>query len=580
MKQRLFSILTALLFSVLVTCACSGLYLQVEPVLLRLELKTDKVLQLRCCYATEPTEGFSESKTVRKEVPLSRDYAEVEIELPVAKVCRVKLNPGENPGAVSLRNIRLIADAEKKCSVDDFTVTGVNACQRDNGILTLEASRTEPWLTYEPALEVARTATKMDWYIFFIVVILSCMLGYGVGSAAGNKWCRNSRKQASERGSLVYTVIFCVLLVLPWVKLDKSEVSVAENRRLAPFPVLLPACGGVNLEFGKEFDAWLQDHAAFRRVLTSAYFDVKTRLAAVRETARVIMYDDNWMFSKQYHEAASVQFTPEQLRKMTANLKKLNEWCAQKNIKLYLLVCPTKEILYADFNKSAAKGDMRCVERLQEHLQKELPELKFIYPLEAMKAARQASPSVLLHYKSDSHQTEDGAYIMYAETMKVIQQDFPDVPLADKEGAHVRIVRNNLVLRRDKPLQNLYYEGGLYENLDLTGTSVLDAEYTHYENAAPEAGCVAGEEPMEFRFRYPQGRYKAMLLGDSYSSYQQLWFRYSFADMHRVRANNGVNGGEMKMQRWEKTLSDNPPDIMILCICSGRLDLHLPALYD
>lgn len=580
MKQRLFSILTALLFSVLVTCACSGLYQQVEPVLLRLELKSDKVLQFRCCYATEPNEGFSENNTVLKEIPLSREYTEVEMALPVAKVCRIKLNPGENPGVVRMRNIRLIADGEQQCSVDDFAATGVNSCRLDDGVLELEASRTEPWLEYEEALEIVSTDKKMDWYIFLIVVALSCMLGYGLGAAVAEKWWQTPRKQGGEKGSLIYTVIFCALLVLPWVKLDKSEVSVAENRRLAPFPVLLPDCGGVNLEFGKEFDAWLQDHAAFRRVLTSAYFDVKARLAAVRETPRVIMYDDNWMFSKQYHKAASARFTPEQLQKMTSNLKKLNEWCAQQNIKLYLLVCPTKEILYADFNKSAARGDMQCVERLQEHLQKELPELKFIYPLAAMKAARQTSPSVLLHYKSDSHQTEDGAYIMYAETMKVIQQDFPDVPLAAKEGAHVRPVRNNLVLRRDQPKQNLYYEGGLYENLDLTGTSVLDTEYTHYENVAPEAACADGVEPMEFHFRYPHGRYKAMLLGDSYSSYQQLWFRYSFADMHRVRANNGANGGEMKMQRWEKTLSDNPPDMLILCICSGRLDLHLPALYD
>lgn len=568
----------AITLCVIMTILCSSLYRSSAPQQLRFEICAEKALTVQCQYTAEASLPFSPDRLVGAEITGNGEFEDVSLSIPSTKVQRLRLNLGESPGCVRIRNIRLETDTPYRFS-DTFSAHDVDESTIADGDIMITSTQKSPHIIYETAFCTMAERRNIDWYFLLITISISAFISTAVARFVYN-YRKSTRQWQEQKGSPFFVLIFCLLLVLPWVDLNRETISVAENRRLASAPRLIHENGSINPGFGKAFDSWLQDHAGFRGGLTSAYFDVKARLSAVRETPRVVMYNNNWMFSKQYHEAAITPFTPEQITTMTANLRRLTEWCAQHNIKPYLLICPTKEMLYADLNTSSGGGDMSTVPNLQQHLSKELPELPVIFPLAAMQEARKTNPDMLLHYKSDSHQTEDGAHLIYAETMRAIQKDFPDVPIAEKTGAHVKLVRNNMVLKRDQPNDNLYYEGGIYKNFDLDDHSVLDTEYNHYENASSELTCTKGNEPMEFHFSYAPGKYKAMLLGDSYSSYQQLWFRYSFSSMWRVRANNGVMGDLMRMSRWENALTQSPPDILIICICSGRLDLHLPALYE
>ncbi len=562
------------------TLLCSGLYLSSEPLYLDLDFKAAKSLTVRCEYTAESSAPFSRELSAETKITGCGDFEQVRISIPCSTVRQVKLLPGETPGEITMRNIRMVTESGVIPLGQNFDFHDTDTHSVQGGNITLQSQQKAPHIIYNKEFCATNLARHIDWFYLLIVVSLSALFWAIVLRHAAPLFRRQQSNDEEMRGSPLFVVTFCVLLVLPWVNVSSETISTAENRALAPRPSLVQGNGGINPAFGKGFDSWLQDHAAFRNSLTSAYFDFKAKLSAVRQTARVTMYSDNWMFSKQYYEAAVTPYTDAELTKMTDNLRRLQDWCRQRNIKLYLLACPTKETLYADFNKSFLNKDMVAVPQLQAHLQTHLPDLPFIYPLAAMQQARTATPGELLHYKSDSHQTEDGAYIMYRETMAAIRKDFADVPISGKGEPHLKLVRNNLVLQRDTPTVNQYYEGGLYHNLDLDDKSVLDTEYNHYECATPGATCTAGAEPMEFHFTFDKGKYSAMLLGDSYSSYQQLWFRYSFQNMWRVRANNGVNGGTMNMKRWESALTQSPPDILILCICSGRLGMHLSALYD
>lgn len=569
-----------ILLCLITTLLCSRLYMVSDPLFLDFDIKSPKALTLKCQYTPEASGGFTGERSVEAGVSGSGDFESVRMAIPCDTIQQIRIYPGETPGEISIRNIRITTQNREIPLGQDFTFHDTDSHSQQGDIITLSSEQKAPYISYAGSFCATNPASHIDWFYLLIVVSLSALLWVVVLRYALPLYFGNRSSSDEYRGSPVFVVIFCILLVLPWVDVSRETISVAENRALAPLPPPVKENGGINANFGKGFDSWLQDHAAFRNALTSAYFDFKARMSAVRATARVTMYKDNWMFMKQYYEAATTPYTDEELAKMTDNLRRLQAWCKERNIKLYLLSCPTKETLYADFNTSFVNAEMKAVPQLQAHLQTHLPELPFIYPLAAMQQARSDKPEELLHYKSDSHQTEDGAYIIYREAMQAIRRDFPDIPITSKEGNHLKLVRNNMVLRRDEPLENRYYEGGLYHNLDLDDENVLDTEYNHYECISPGATCKAGTEPMEFHFTFDEGKYTAMLLGDSYSSYQQLWFRYSFKNMWRVRANNGANGGTMNMKRWESALEQSPPDVLILCICSGRLVTHLSALYD
>lgn len=582
LMKKLIFIIPGVLLSVFLIILSSQFYLKTAPQLLSFEIYTQKPIDIQCFYSEEATADFKESDSIKEKVAAADQFTPVRIGIPCTEIKQLRIDLGESPGEVKLRNLKLTAESGEIDLEQNFSGHDYDEYACDNAQITLKSARKNPHIIYNKPFHSINKTTSVDFYFLFISIIISALIGIGCSRFIylRNKATSSAEQGEHYQGSILFISVFCVLLICPWVNLSKEKDSISENRRLSPYPDLLYDNGGVNTGFGKQFDSWFQDHSAFRDSLTTAYFNVKTKLSAIRETSRVIMYNNNWMFSKAYHESATTPYTSEQIALFTSHLQRLNNWCNDKNIKLYVLICPTKEELYAEFNKSASMNDAEPVAKLQQHLKDKLPELKFIYPIQALRQEKEANPSTLLHYKSDTHQTEDGAYVMYRETMKVIQQDFPDINIIEKDSNHLKLVRNNLVLRRDEPLKNNYYEGGLYHNLHLEGEATLDTQYNHYECNTTEATCTKGEEPMEFHFNYTPAKYTAMLLGDSYSSYQQLWFRYSFNSLWRVRANNGVNGSVMKMQRWESKLRTNPPDVLIICICSGRLYLHIPALYD
>ena len=325
-------------------------------------------------------------------------------------------------------------------------------------------------LEYNKTLKI-RSAVKFDFKIFIIILILSYLFAYKVSNyVADFKTVKNK-----SRLEIIFLTIFFVFLFIPMSNINKDEISIQENRRLAQYKPFINQDGQINYDFGKNFNEWFNDRFYLRQKIIPIYLKCKYMLASdYAEVPLGYMYKKSgWMFYEQSQRDINNSFEPlsnNELKQYTDNIRKLLDYCNKSNIKLYIIISPTKEYLYRNEDYVNTAQVVEKTKKLVENVAQEL-NYEIIYPEKELKELKNKE---YVCYKTDHHLTDSASYLIYKLLLEQMKKDFSDLKITKKNDFN--ITYNNLI-RWD--CNREYQEGYNYKRANLHDKKLLKTKYKY-----------------------------------------------------------------------------------------------------
>ncbi len=477
----------------------------------------------------------------------------------------------ENNSPIEISNITL---KNGKYNLDDLkqfsASTGKLVIKNDK--LVIYPSNNVVNLEYNKTLKI-RSAVKFDFKIFIIILILSYLFAYKVSNyVADFKTVKNK-----SRIEIIFLTIFFVFLFIPMSNINKDEISTQENRRLAQYEPFINQDGQINYDFGKNFNEWFNDRFYLRQKIIPIYLKCKYMLASdYAEVPLGYMYKKSgWMFYNQSQGDVNNSFTPltnTELQLYTRNIGKLLSYCKQNNIKLYIVIAPTKEYLYREYDYVKSVKTVEKTKKLVDTVEQEL-NYKIIYPMQELEELKNKE---YVCYKTDHHLTDPANFLIYKMLLKQIKQDFNDVPISKEKDFN--ITYNNLV-RWDGGRE--YMAGFNYLRADLHDENLLKTKYKYYDYKKLSNITITGQQPY-YLHKNPNGKYKVLMIGNSFCEKLSYFLNTSFKEIHKYRFNSRLDfpkrNAWLDISGYEPIIEEQKPDILLLVLSTGYVDV-LKDLY-
>lgn len=607
-KRLLFRLFFTLLFSFATVVLCRPVLLLPTPIEVSFSAAAERPIEFIVFWKKDKDEKFSAKLSQRVRMQHAKEA--LHFRIPANEICSFRIDPEHADGSVSIQNIVLRSGKNILPIPPDKALTTKNLgeIKKQGNAISLVCNQRDPQLIYKRDFKAqGKTA---DVTLTAIVIILSlCLYSYLSGivlstrrnlqktNTAWYAWgviptrfFRHNRKKEGNFLKMVYNVfttkqawynilfccVFFVMLALPTINFNPEKVSRYERRPLNTFPVLSKQYSGINPHYGADFNNWLQDHSGYKEALIYQ----RARLSALlnngcRENGSAILYADQWAFYKPYYTAPAPDAAREQ--RITENLQKLHRFCTDRGIRLYIVVCPTKEILYSERNRKARTLPAANFRSLAQRMAENHPEIAIIHPIQEMEAAKATHPELPLHYLLDTHANEDGNRIIYDALYKRMLADLPDLPQIP-ESFDCTWSPKRYIFEMKNGKNKGYFGGDLDTLLMLASNEAKNTKYRHYTYTGTGLKVKEGTENSSIVSVFSHGKHSAYILGDSSSQYLRFWAQFSFRDLWRYRVNNGPNK-KFNMKRWEKELEQKRPDALIICVSEGTFCEHLSNLY-
>lgn len=392
---------------------------------------------------------------------------------------------------------------------------------------------------------------KVNIYGFVILVTSYFLFTYKLGKYLS----RFKIEEHHPRIDIVFLTVFFILLFVPMLHISDAEKSEQENRMLAKYTPLIDYRGGYNLKYGKNFDAWFSDRFWGRDELVKVYYKIK-KINRYIITAKASKLKNDWYFNN--YDLSTLTISEKQKVQYKKNIQYLLQFCKENNIKCYMEIVPAK-IYYAKDglinNKLKEYNDTlpQFIKYIKETLNFEI-----IYPLDELK---EADKSDYVYFKTDHHWTDWGAYIGYQALLKQLKKDFPDIYEA-KEGDFDISYSKKVRAEADRK----YWQGHTCNLLHQNQDCSLNIDYKYYDGKNKHINAISYGE-----FHNSDGKYKALLIGNSFTENFKPFLVYSFKDIKRFRCNIAPNDN-LKLSRWKKEILEFKPDVLILLFQEGYTD--------
>ncbi len=416
--------------------------------------------------------------------------------------------------------------------------------------------------------------------VFISFSILSFLLSYKITDyIADFKTVKHN-----SRADIIFLLIFFILLCIPPSHISKDKIAKGENRTLAKKPVLIDknARRQLNLNYGNEFNEFFNDRFYLRNkiIRLNTVIDCTLSTTYCINKQYTFYKKGNLIYSGSYFGLSKIRKDKQEVLETYAdNVNKLQKFCDDNKIKLYILIVPRQSEFF-DYPLSEKRNYLPDgAEEVLEYLRNNTG-TKFIYPKDEMKEANKETP---VYFKTDHHWTKKGAYVGYYELMKEIKKDFPNAPVLE-ESFLEKYYDNRVSAHWNQELNN----GQSFKHLCLPeryAEKILDTPYLYYKNPnvsklktdvklapIPEIGNK-GEQ--DHQFYYPDGLdKKVMVIGNSFAANLVEFLPYSFKYTVRYYDNYRY----MKLETYEEVFREYKPDILIInvhtCYLKGLLNLY------
>lgn len=384
---------------------------------------------------------------------------------------------------------------------------------------------------------------------------------------------------------IIFSVIFIILLFIPALKISNAEISRIENRPLAQFHPLINPDKTINTNFGKDFDNWFKDRFFLRNKLFSIYITLKRELPIYNYQFNNQFWNKktNYIASLPFHSNFDEKFIyrnsyvePE----IIYNIKRLDEFCKENNIKLYMMIPPFKSEVGSSLSSPVLMRSKIYIRKL--HMVEQIKEqtgVKFLYPYWQIVDYSLKSDEPV-YFKNDYHWTDIGAYVAYSELMKEIEKDFKNIRTTQLNEFDTF----KSVLSRICPVYG-FFVGYNYKSLFLNDFDVLDQEYTYlipknYQNVVEKHYIDSSENTIVnvYENKNNPNAPNVLMYGDSFSLNMIPGFISSFKNFESVfvaeiEKTNLSASSEIK--KFKKELNDKNIKIDILVLCFEQLSKYM-----
>ena len=371
-----------------------------------------------------------------------------------------------------------------------------------------------------------------------------------------------------SRIDIVFLCAFFLILLVPISKIDSNEKSEQENRMLAKYVSLIDNQGHINLKYGKNFEAWFNDHFNFRKKLLKFYASILYNINRYYQNSFVIKLKDNWLFDLS--DLKFNQISEKELSKIKLGILSFKNFCEENDIKCYIEVVPSKLTFAQDktFIKNY-KSDKEVGFVIWKYFQNIFP---IVFPIDEMLAANKQD---YVYFKTDHHWTEWGAYIGYLALMEKIKKDFPQVKAISEQ--EYNIFYSNKVRAE---IERRFWSGLTCKNLN-QDKCILDQKYKYYTHKQEQNIKVLWEKDTYYKyFQNPMSNndLKVVIIGNSFAENFVSFLPYTFKEVKKYRVNTKYENN-LKLSRWQREIKNYKPEILIVLVHSSY-SFHLSELKD
>ena len=319
----------------------------------------------------------------------------------------------------------------------------------------------------------------------------------------------------------VFVFITLFLILLPVLRISKETKSLNENRNLSTYMPLVIKNNGVksiNLNYGINFNEWLNDHFFGRNWVITKNTEIIKLLHRRVENKIAFQADDGWLFMKHDYNDQNYKKTCELIKK---NIDSVTDFWSKKGIRIYFAIIPEKECIYSEKHYIRKFDKERIPETLSHFCTN-----NFIYLKSAISSYKKEG---LTYFKEDHHWTHLGAYAGYEAIFESIGSDLNLSVLKKSDfiiDNFIGVYDNQAMVR---VLQNNKRNGSVYNILNLTDkTYGFKNEYSTFTPKIKPELVTTGERHSIFRGGY--NNCKIMIIGDSNIGYILPFIAPSFSD--------------------------------------------------
>lgn len=227
-------------------------------------------------------------------------------------------------------------------------------------------------------------------------------------------------RQHKSRLEVVFLGCFFIFLFVPMLYIDDNKMSMEESRRLAVMPKFFKE-GGINKNYGQEFDRWFSDHFLGRKAFIGMHNYSLYGLDPYKVREQLLIGKEGWVFSPSHGEIANFQnnnrFSDQELKSIAAYLSAINDWCRRHGKRFYFYIAPSKHRVYPEYYRHVKKirpDSENGTEQLIHYLQANT-DIKVMYPLNILLEHKKDG---LMYWKNDTHWSYLGGYWGYVHLMQ------------------------------------------------------------------------------------------------------------------------------------------------------------------
>lgn len=406
-----------------------------------------------------------------------------------------------------------------------------------------------------------------DIQIFLIIMILSFLFSYKLVDYLADF----KRVKSYSRIDILFVALFFLLLFIPMSKISDESISKTELRTLAQWKPMI-SNGEFNFEFGKNFDEWFNDRFRFREPIVLLHNQINYKIRK-----DYVEFKKTHLFKSNGYVLCNISyrniFPGHHLYVRAAkNLARLNNFCEQQGVKLYVVALPFSSWFYKEYNLIYKNLPDMPGNILPNYLDKNI---NFIFPLnEFSNAAKYNS----VYYKNDSHLTDFGSYTLYKTIVETMQKDFKDIEITPLNKFDVSY-KNKVKYDWDRN----FYPGGNYLNSGINAPELLKDEnqFLDYKNIN---SIKINKGFPHSTFDNPNGKYKLFIFGNSMQESLKYFLTTNFKeiDAYRTNMNNPMFPNrryDMEMKPYEKIIKKTKPDAVILIVYDSDLLNNAVEMY-
>lgn len=410
----------------------------------------------------------------------------------------------------------------------------------------------------------SKSHAHFEFYIFTIILICGYLLSLKLTEyLADFKTLKNQ-----SRIEIIFLTIFFTMLFVPMSHIDRVTTrSGTENRNLAVYKPLFEKDYKINYNFGNNFNNWFNDRFSGRKTLITYFYKYKlviNKRLYIKDY--VYIKSNNWILSK----ISDVE--PKNIN-LNSNfgvyINNLEKFCNEHNVKLYVVVVPSRNSLYAD-------KYLYIKRRPEDLIPTDIDRTNILYPYKEM---IKASKEDYVYFKTDHHFTDYGALKMTNLLLNRIRKDFPQVKFVNAND--YTIIESNYVKSEFRRNYDEGVEITLYcPFLKKYAKRILDTNYKYYlhkNSSKLKQTTYHNTEKQGRDFEYPYGTdLRVVQIGSSINENINDFLPYQFKHLKYIRTNGpiGMPASEQFkiLKYYKKEIVNYKPNIMILCITYDNID--------